>query len=132
MVQIALPTGRFAYGRVLRDAGLAVYRCISDAPGNPPIGSRDYMFVVGVYSDVPGSPACPIVAYDPSTTPDDDWPPPMSVTNPISGATQLYHRGKMRPATPAECEGLEPAAAWDLHHIVDRIVGASQDQRQPR
>ena len=29
----------------------------------------------------------------------------------------------MRPATLAECQGLEQAAVWDLHHLVDRLMG---------
>lgn len=123
VVQIALPTGRFAYGRVLRDAGLAVYAATSDGPGEPPVGSRDYAFVVGVYSDIPGSPACPVVAHDASADPDDDWPPPSCVTDPITGEMRLYHRGELRPSDATECAGLEPAAVWDLHHIVDRIMG---------
>jgi hypothetical protein len=63
---------------------------------------------------------------DPSQSPEDDWPPPSCVRDPISGAMQIYHHGHMRPATPAECEGLEPAAVWDFHHLVDRLMGVRE------
>lgn len=53
MIQPALPTGRYAYGRLLRDASVAFYRGTRDAPDQPPIGSRDFQFVVGVNEDVP-------------------------------------------------------------------------------
>jgi hypothetical protein len=123
VIQLALPTGRYAYGRVLRDASVAFYRESTDAPRKPPIGSRDFQFVVGVYEDVPGSEACPVVGYDPSRDDEDDWPPPYQVADPITGALRLYHKGQARPATHDECEGLEPAAIWDLHHLLERLSG---------
>jgi hypothetical protein len=121
---VTLPTGRYAYGRVLRDASVAFYRTTTTEPGLPPIGTRDYQFVVGVYDDVPGWDGAPVVGHDPSQGPEDDWPPPHSVRDPISGAMSIYHHGHMRPATPEETEGLEPAAVWDLHHLIDRLTGS--------
>jgi hypothetical protein len=111
VIQVMLPTGRYAYGRVLRDASVAFYRGTTAEPGLPPIGSRDYQFVVGVYDDVPGSEGAPVVGHDSAQGPEDDWPPPNSVRDPISGAMRIYHHGHLRPATPEEAEGLEPAAA---------------------
>lgn len=128
VVQISLPTGRFAYGRILRDAGLAVYRETTDEAGAPPTGSRDFQFVVGVYSDVPGSKACPVVDHDSVSAFDDDWPPPGCVEDVITGAMQIYYKGAMRPSTPEKCAGLERAAVWELHHIVDRIMGMRDDE----
>jgi hypothetical protein len=32
--------------------------------------------------------------------------------------------GEMRPATPAECKGLEPAAVWEPEHVADRLQDA--------
>lgn len=65
VVQIALPDGRFAYGRVLRDGAVAFYRRTSERPGEPPIGDRDYQFVVGVYNDTLRSDELPVVGVDP-------------------------------------------------------------------
>jgi hypothetical protein len=126
VVQIRLPSDCYAYGRVLRDASVAFYRETTVEPGQPPIGSRDYQFVVGVYDDVLKSNEVPVVGHDPSASPDDDWPPPNCVRDPISGATKIYHRGVMRPASSEESEGLEPAAVWDLHHLIDRLMGVRQ------
>ena len=123
VIQVTLPTGRYAYGRILRDASVAFYGRTTAEPGLPPIGSRDYQFVVGVYDDVPGSDGAPVVGHDPSQKPEDDWSPPQSVRDPISGAMSIYHHGHMRPATPDEVEGLETAAVWDLHHLIDRLIG---------
>jgi hypothetical protein len=127
VVEIMLPTERYAYGRVLRDASVAFYRETTDEPGQPPIGSRDFQFVVGVYDDVLKSSS--VVGHDPSRDPEEDWPPPYCVRDVISGETKLYHKGVMRPARTEECEGLEPAAVWDLHHIIDRLMGMRDGQR---
>lgn len=123
VIQVEQPTGRYAYGRVLRDASVAFYRAMSDEPAHPPFGSRDYQFVAGVYEDVLKSGSCPVVGHDPSSDPEDDWPPPYCVRDPLTGSLQIYHRGAMRPPKADEGEELEPAAVWDLHHVIDRIMG---------
>lgn len=58
--QIALGDGRYVYGRVLRDASMAVYRSVSQHPGAPSIGERDFLFTVGVYDDIPGGVRAPM------------------------------------------------------------------------
>lgn len=123
VIQVELPTGRYAYGRVLRDASVAFYATTSDEPAHPPLGSRDYQFVVGVYEDVLKSSSVPVVGRDPSRDPDDEWPPPNCVRDPLTGAVEIYHRGVIRPPEPNENIDLEPAAVWDLHHVIDRIMG---------
>jgi hypothetical protein len=123
IIQLKLPNDCYAYGRVLRDASVAFYREMSSDPGDPPIGERDYQFVVGVYEDVLRSDEVPIVGRDPSTTTEDEWPPAFSVRDPISGDMKIYHHGVMRTAAVDECSGLEPAAVWDLHHLIDRLMG---------
>lgn len=52
VLEFPLPNGQFVYGRCLRDGAVAFYRTRSTQPGHPPIGERDYEFVVGVYDDV--------------------------------------------------------------------------------
>ncbi len=126
VIQFTLPSGRYAYGRVLRDASVAFYSETTAEPGLPPIGSRDYQFVVGVYDDVLTSERVSVVGRDPSQTPEDDWPPPSCITDPISGTVRIYHKGHIRAATPEECEGLERTAVWDYHHLIDRLMGSSK------
>ena len=125
VVQFSLPDGRYAYARVLGDAAAAFYAETSDGPGQPPIGSREYQFVVGIYDDVLRSDDVPVVGHDPSLDPDDEWPPPMSVTDPITRSVRVYERGIIRPARYEELSGLEPAAVWDLHHVIERLMPPS-------
>jgi hypothetical protein len=122
--QFALGDGRYGYGRVLRDASIAIYRSTSASPATPPIGEREFIFTVGVYDEVPGSVACPVVGHDASRDPTEDWPPPYCVTDKISGRKSIYHRGELTPADEDSCIGMEPAAVWDLRHILERIVAS--------
>jgi len=121
VIQVPLPDGRFAYGRVYRDATVCFYRYVTRLPGEPPIGLRDFAFCVGVYDDVAAS--WEVVGVD-GFSPDEDngWPPASGVKDPISGSWQVYHRGVMRAATEDEARDLEPAAVWDRHHILPRLA----------
>jgi len=125
VVEIALPSGGSAYGRVLKDASIAIYGVTSAAPGHAPVGDRDYQFVVGIYEDALRG--LPVVARDESLSEDDEWPPPFGVTDAISGEKRIYHRAAMRSASSPEVDDLEPAAVWELEHIVDRIESSCEN-----
>ena len=126
--QLSLGDGRYAYGRILRDASVAVYRTTTHMPAQRPVGERDFIFTVGVYDDLPGSEAFPVVGHDPFESEEDAWPPPYKVVDPITGRIQIYYRGEIRPpADPAEAEELEKAAVWDVRHILERVLAALPD-----
>lgn len=120
--QISLPDGRYAYGRVYRDASVGIYRQVTNEPHKPPVGSRDFMFNVGMYEDVLTSGQCPIVGHDAFESPEAEWPPPNYVKDVLSGAYRIYHKGQFRRASEAEHLGLEEAAVWELRAITDRIM----------
>lgn len=121
VLQIELPDGTFAYGRVLRDAAVGFYSRRSTQPDRPPIGDRDYEFVVGVYDDAVKQ--WPVVGYDPSATADEDWPPPSVIVDPITGTRSIYERGEIRPPRENEVDLVEPAAVWDEPHLIERLSG---------
>ena len=126
VVQIDLPNGTYAYGRVLRER-----RWRSTVSGRL---SRKTLrleaaideFTVGVYDDDLRSDHMPVVGYDPSIDLDDEWPPPFRCRDPVTGRVRLYARGQMRSATEEECQGLERAAGWAHHHLVDRLMGGTR------
>jgi hypothetical protein len=120
--QIELPGGKFAYGRMYKDATAGIYSRVSEAPNQPPLGSRDFAFFVGIYEHILKKRIWKVIAQDLFGVDEDQWPPPNSIIDPITGECEIYHRGKIRPATRADCEGLEPAAVWDAPHVVDRIL----------
>src|SRR6185437_14617343 len=125
VVEIGLPNGKYAYGRVYDEAGIGIYRKVSEVAGQPPIGSRDFQFIVGVYDDVLTSGQCRVVGQDPFGEDEDPWPPPRAIIDPISGKCSIYHHGKIRPAVTEECQNMEITAVWDLHHIIDRILNGN-------
>ncbi|MFI5429650.1 Imm26 family immunity protein [Aeromicrobium sp. UC242_57] len=119
--QFQLSDGRYAYGRVLKDSCVAFYREITVSPDQPPIGSRDYQFVVGVYRHIFGADGVTFVGHDKSRDEADDWPPPMKVVDALTGEASLYEHGEIRPAGTVDCDELEPVAAWDLPHLLPRL-----------
>jgi len=122
VVEMRLPNNKRAYGRVLKDGGLAVYKPVGSE--ELPIGSRDYQFVVGIY--LPDLRRLPVVAHDPSSNSEEDWPPPSCITDALTGAKRIYYKGRINPSTQEECEGLEPTAAWHISHIIDRIEAGEE------
>jgi len=111
--------GRFAYGRVYRDASLGFYRARTTEPDRPPIGSRDFAFFVGVESEA--IKRLRVVGSDPFGPGEDDWPPPASIRDVITGRYQIYQYGKIRPSTVEEAAHLEPAAVWGLSLLQSRL-----------
>jgi len=120
--------GRYAYGRVYDEAGLGVYSQITDEPHKPPIGSRDFQFIIGVYNKVLTSGEWPIVGDDPFGENEDPWPPPRCMIDSISGKYSIYHHGKTTPASAEECQDLEVTAVWDRDHIIDRILHGNESK----
>ncbi len=124
--QIKLPNGKYAYGRVYKDASVGIYREVSSEPNHPPIGSRDFLFNVGMYKDILSTGEFPIVGYDPFKEDESAWPDPKCIIDSISGEFSLYFEGKITPSSAKECKGLEEAAVWDSHHIISRIMNTNQ------
>lgn len=120
--QVALPNGRYAYGRVFKDATVGIYSQITDAPNAAPIGSRDFLFHVGIYDDVLRSGEWPVIGHDPFGSGESAWPPARYIKDPISGEYSIYFKGEIRPAAAEDCASMEQAAVWDASHIVDRVM----------
>jgi len=123
--QVPLPDGRFAYGKVFRDASVGIYETIFNTPASVPIKSA-FVFIVGLYADVLKSGTWPIVGHEPFASADEEWPPPHFIKDVISGEYSLYHKGIIRPSSETECRGLEQAAVWDADDIIDRILRSKQ------
>ena len=86
-------------------------------PGAPPIGSRPYLFTVGIYEDA--LQALPVVGHDPSHNAEDEWRPliPSPTGSPVSTSTltltvfppevgtliSVTGRGRVRCITPSLC-----------------------------
>jgi len=114
--EIPLPNGRFAYGKVFRDASVGIYETVSDTPMRPPIQSA-FAFVVGLYEYILADGIWSIVGQEPFESTDAEWPPPYFIKDPISGDYSRYHKGVITESSETECRGLEQAAVWDADDI---------------
>lgn len=122
MYAIPLPNGKFAFGRIFKDACIAIYQYIGDAIEDLP-KDEIYQFTVGIYKDVLLSGQWSIVDNRPFKDGDEAWPPPMCVIDTISGEYSIYHRGELSNSNKKECRNLEEAAVWEAEHIIGRIMG---------
>lgn len=131
VLEIPLPNGAFAYGRLYNDAGFGVYNKITESPKHPPIGLRDFLFNVGIYDDIARNGEWEIVGNDPFGTDECTYPPPTFILDSLSGEYSIYYKGEIVPASESECAGLEETAVWDSHHIIERILneGISLDMQ---
>ncbi|WP_349408766.1 Imm26 family immunity protein [Pseudalkalibacillus sp. SCS-8] len=119
---IPLPNGKYAFGRIFKDAGIGIYNYIGDNIEDIP-KVEEYQFIVGVYDYVLKSGDWAVVGNRPFKSDDEAYPPPSCIIDSISGEYSIYHKGETRSATKSECEGLEVAAVWGDNHIIDRIMG---------
>ena len=124
VVEVPLPRGRYAYGRVYRDASVGFYQHRTTVPDAPPIGSRDFAFFVGVEDGA--FKQMRLVGEDPFQPGEDDWPPPCFIRDAITGRYSIYHRGAITPSTVDEAAHLERAAVWGFSHLVERLDRGEQ------
>ena len=125
IVAIDLGQDGFAVGRVLRDASIAVLRGVWRRPSDRQPRPDDILFTVGIYDADLAS--LKVIAHEAFATPEDEWPPPYAVKDPITGDFELYHRGSIIPVPPGvDPRSLEPAAVWTLAEIRDRILASAR------
>ena len=92
--EVPLPNGRFAYGKVFRDASVGIYETVFDAPERPPIKSA-FSFVVGLYEYILADGVWPIVGHEPFDSTDAEWPPPYFINDAISGDYSRYPKASL-------------------------------------
>jgi hypothetical protein len=120
VLEVALPDSTYAYGRVLIET-VAFYRTRTRQSDEPPLGSRDYEFVVGVADDALTT--WRTVGRDPVGAGDDGWAPPRHVEDPMRfGTFQIYHRGTLRQASTDEVRGLDPLTTYGADDVVTRLM----------
>lgn len=120
--EIGLPNGKKAYGRLFEDGTLGIYDKICDDVSELP-EDENYKFFVGVYRDLLTDGEWPVVAYRKFASEEEAWPPPRCVVDAITYVGSIYYKGEIHPCSYEECKDLEIVAAWDRHHLVDRLMG---------
>lgn len=122
--EFQLPNNKYAYGRFFNDADVGFYKTISDIPNNPPIGSRDYFFILGFQSGViEYEQRFPIVGNDPFENIEDAWGPPKYIEEIKDRYYSLYHKGKMiNNVKKEDCIGLEKTGIYTIEEVIARIM----------
>jgi hypothetical protein len=122
VVQIDLGDGRAAFGRVLENT-IAFY----DVRFPPAISFEEVirkpiLFNIWVMDRAITNGEWPVVAHFPLEN-DLLIEALFYKKDPITGALTIYRdsTGEETQATKEQCEGLERAAVWDPHHVVDRL-----------
>lgn len=120
--EIGLPDGKKAYGRLFKEYTLGIYDKICNDVGELP-EENEYRFFVGVYKDLLQDGVWPVVGNRKFDSEEEAWAPPRCVVDAVTGVGSLYHKGEIIPCSYEECRDLEVVAAWDRHHVIDRIMG---------
>ena len=81
---IPLPDGKYAFGRAMKDAGIDIYKDISNNPHDIPT-VEEYQFIVGLYRDVLQSGEWQIVDNRKFNSEEEAWPPKTYIKDVING-----------------------------------------------
>ncbi|RHH66522.1 MULTISPECIES: Imm26 family immunity protein [Vagococcus] len=119
---IELPNGKYAFGRVMRESGLAVYKEIGNSIDDLP-SIEEYMFIISVFDYVFKESEWNFITNIPFENEEESWPPKRSVYDMISKSYSIYYKGEFFPSTKEECENLESATVWGTKSLIDRIMG---------
>jgi len=120
--QIPLTDKKYAYGRIFKDACIAIYKELSSKPNEVP-ANENYQFTIGIYEDALRSGRWKIVEHRPFKSEDESWPPPMYALDKKTGKYSIYHKGEITEGTKKQCSVLEEASGWEAEQIISRILG---------
>ena len=122
--EFQLPNGKYAYGRIYKGIGAGFYKKLSNTPNTPPIGSRDFFFLIGFQSGVLEDGIYHIIGKDPFGENEDQWIPPTYSYNLGLEKYIIYHQGEIIKYTKnkSDCNGLEAGGAWNIDEIIKRIM----------
>jgi hypothetical protein len=122
VVEIDLNDGFRAYARVLDEASFAVYDCRSETELLlDDILRLPVLFEVAVMKWAVTKGRWKVIGTTPMESA-HSVPAPKFIEDQLNkGHFEIYEHGKIRPASRAECIGLERAAVWEPEHVEDRI-----------
>lgn len=120
IIEIPLPNGENAYARLYKEGTLGIYTGRYKAYEDLPLDAEFFRFICLYSSDLS---KLAVVASRPFAKNEDSWSPDTVVVDAITGRGSLYHHGEISRCTYEECKDLEVCAVWELHHLVDMLMG---------
>lgn len=125
IIRKSLDDGWTYYGRLLAFPWAAFYRLRTKEPSGDlhEITASPVLFIIAAHKDLAARNQWAPIGRLPLEA--SLRPPEAQAVWDDAGTCQIIDaEGEMRPATPEECEGLEPAAVWEPEHIADRLQDA--------
>jgi hypothetical protein len=121
---IAIPRvdGHHSYGRIYRDLGLAVYRCVTKGLADPyEVPGHGIAFYCYFFDTAVKSGAWPIIGHLGFASEEESWPPPMWHLDEISGEYEIRYKDTSRSASKREIKGLYEDVMWYPEGLVAEL-----------
>lgn len=135
IVAIPLSDGRHAFGRLMKDCGIAIHRFISDTP-IPPTDweTSQILFYTSFVDNRIKDGRWPVVAMVQFENDDAAYCPPSRKIDVLDrNHHEIYYKGKISDATEEEVQGLEFENMWGSEALVEeierRLVGDLMSQQ---
>lgn len=130
---VAIPPsdGRFACGRLLNDASIAIYdRLFEELPTIEQVAGCGIRFFTGLFDTAIRTQEWPRIGNIPGQTDDEDWAPPCYIFDELTeDSYEIYDRGKIRPATLEEIKGIEEQVMRYPEHLIEEIERQFRQRR---
>lgn len=123
VVEIPLPDGTYAAGRLYNDASIGIF----DARFSSPISINQVeklptAFVTACLDSAIDDGTWRVIGKIPFENSEEEWAPPRYIEDIVEpGNYDIYYKGKIRPATKDEIIGLEPAIMLTADGLIERI-----------
>ena len=131
IVAVPLPNGRFAHGRIYRNA-IGIFKGLSEhiRPVEDFVGAKPKRFFY--YLSLPGSGRYRrnwrFVGRIPFPQGEDTYAPPMHARDDFGlSGTEIYHRGRFKRATDAEVRGLQIYTIYSPPALERYLAGERRD-----
>ncbi len=123
IVMIPLGDGVFVFGRLLRDASIAIYNLAAkEAVELGLLASKDVLFEAGVFDTNIANGKWKIIGNIPFDNDDESWPSPQYIRDIINpDKYRIYYKGEMKPASEQDIQGLEKQVMYKPEELIKEI-----------
>lgn len=125
-IEIALPNGKYSYGRILGKASFGFYNIYSDerVTDLDKIKNSRILFINSVYKHAITKNRWKIIGASEIEPNLKNLPMEFIQDELDPNQFEIYdpNTGEMKPAKKADCVGLERAAVWEPQHVEERII----------
>lgn len=123
IVEIPFESGKKSYARILGEASFAFYDYVNTGENVvlTDIIARPILFIVAVYNDAVTRGGWQKIGRIPLEPALETLPLQFIQDGLDENIFRIYDNGIIRPASRAECVGLERAAVWEPRHVEQRL-----------